>query len=363
LELWNTLASFGSSAIMRHLDSNAATFHSELTNSLEIVIGICSAGLEIDNMNCPLEFLLSNAPALLELLNRYKSRDDVQHSLMRILHEFCVSNLLFLEAADCQRFFHFVGELVQRFVILHQNRLSKMGSESCEFDTFADFEVLLDVISSILSKDTFSFAETETNLAGDIALFCVSTIMQYISPSCLRLPCFSKTYFRCVEEILTTYPQKAFGSLDLNGQTRLLDVLSATACCHESDLAACALRVLSCLYGTGLWKSSSILASKSQHFCVLLVNMILLLPIDDDLVSPVADAFLAIGRVPNVDFGSIFETLKNRCSDQEALRHSILKMMECLAPFNQKPSTRSVRLSFRGEFRQVVETSRSLLGE
>lgn len=153
--------------------------------------------------------VMSTLPELLGLYHNYPNIVEL------VLEIYCVAArkmLCYLNTTASHQLYQQTINLIQMYA--HHNQGKRSIEKEAEEEQFRDILLLMELLTSILSKDFIDLAPPDANapddgvLASDVCLHGLTLIMPLMSAELLKFPSLSLQYFKTITLVCELYPSK-----------------------------------------------------------------------------------------------------------------------------------------------------------
>ncbi|XWS58409.1 hypothetical protein CRYUN_Cryun08bG0031600 [Craigia yunnanensis] len=249
------------------------------------------------------------------LLEVYKHESAVIYLLLKFIVDWVDGQISYLEAQETASVIDFCMRLLQLYSSHNIGKISLSLSSTllseAKTDKYKDLRALLQLLSSLCSKDLVDFSSDSIEVAGtniaQVVFFGLHIVTPLISLELLKYPKLSHDYFLLLSHILEVYPEtlaelnsEAFahilGTLDFGLHHQDLEVvnmclgaLKALASYHYREMCAGKTGLGSHAAGQG-----NLPEGIFSRFLRSLLQLLLFEDYSPDLVSAAADALLPL---------------------------------------------------------------------
>ncbi|GJP30141.1 hypothetical protein CLOM_g22612 [Closterium sp. NIES-68] len=288
----------------------------QVVGLLECMRGCASATLP-HSQRVLFQFGLSAATPILTALSAYRHEPQVVFVILKFMAVWVDSQILFLNADDTAQLFHFCLQLLQAYAAHNMGKVSLQRSrqlrEGVRESKYKDLKALLQLLSSLTSKDLLDFGASLPGQSADVAqMVClgVNIIIPLISLDLLQFPKLCLQYFTLLEHMCCVHPDKVLALPD-SAFHPIMHTLEFALQHQDEDILVLALSAVSSLASPPTTTSSSSASSASPHAPMapehaqrhqalvahllrLVLRLVLLQPLRNETVEAAADALLPL---------------------------------------------------------------------
>lgn len=383
VQLWTTISTSISTrfdqllnGVAFHQQQLSPQFESEVTKTIEIFRGLANAQVNEATANVFFDFLISKAQIFLELLRTYQNT-PVVNVILSFFSEFAGANLIYWDSERSNHFFRVCVDLIRVFSEINRNRLKTSIGQ----DQYEDVLILLTLIDHISTKTLFDFAsDGGESYSTEAALMAVSMLLPQLDENMLNVSELCTALFAIIEDLITSYPEKLFITLDTAAQERLFAGMDYLLNSAVQTSVHSGLHMLTALashhYNSASSTSRNQFSSRIPAYQNRLLQMMLVDKINSETLDPLADALLSITLYNSENMKALMSSIVDSYQDF-GTRKSLGDAFSLLDPYppvnipgnsskNSKCLSssgglngRANRVRFRALVRQCVEIARS----
>ncbi|XP_029124610.1 exportin-4 [Cajanus cajan] len=300
---------------------------------------------------------------ILVLLEVYKHESAVIYLLLKFVVDWVDGQITYLEAQETAAVVNFCMRLLQLYSSHNIGKISLSLSSSllseAKTDKYRDLRALLQLLSSLCSKDMIDFSSDSIEAQGtnisQVVYFGLHMITPLISMDLLKYPKLCHDYFSLLSHILEVYPE-TFAQLNSDAFAHILGTLDFGLHHQDADVVSKCLRALQALasyhyketgsgnIGLGAHtvslkdSSGSVQEGLLSRFLRSLLKLLLFEDYSSDLISVAADALLPLILCEQ----SLYQRLGNELIERQAnptLRSRLANALHALTSANQLSSS------------------------
>ena len=183
----------------------------QIVSILESFVG-CIQGTHITTCNQLFNFIQPVMNTMTDLLSLYHNYSQVVELILEIYCEAAKRMLCYLTTSVSRLLYQQTISLIQMYA--HHNRGKRSIEKEAEEEQFRDILLLMELLTSILSKDFIDLAPPDANAseegvtASDVCLHGLNLIMPLMSAELLKFPSLSLQYFKTITLVCELYPDK-----------------------------------------------------------------------------------------------------------------------------------------------------------
>ena len=157
-------------------------------------------------------FLQPVMQTLVDLLGLYHNYSVIVELILEIFSETARRMLCYLNTSASRHLYQQTILLIQMYA--HHNQGKRSVEKESEEEQFRDILLLMELLTSILSKDFIDLAPPDNNApeegvkASDVCLHGLNLIMPLMSAELLKFPSLSLQYFKTITLVCELYPDK-----------------------------------------------------------------------------------------------------------------------------------------------------------
>ncbi|KAJ6292015.1 hypothetical protein OIU76_023999 [Salix suchowensis] len=308
------------------------------------------------------EMGLSLMNPILVLLEVYKHESAVVYLLLKFIVDLVDGQISYLESQETAVVVDFCMRLLQLYSSHNIGKISLSLSSSllseAETEQYKDLRALLQLLSSLCSKDLVDFSsdsiETQGTNISEVVYFGLHIVTPLISLDLLKYPKLCHDYFSLLSHLLEVYPEtvaqlnkEAFGRVlgtldfglrhqDTEVVNMCLSALKALASYHYKETGAGKTGLGS--HASGVEDSSGNMQEGIlSRFLQLLMQLLLFEDYSPDLVGPAADALFPLILCEQVLYQKLASELIERQTNP-TLRSRMASALQSLTSANQLSS-------------------------
>lgn len=308
------------------------------------------------------EMGLSVMNPILVLLEVYKHESAVVYLLLKFVVDLVDGQISYLESQETAVVVDFCMRLLQLYSSHNIGKISLSLSSSllseAETEQYKDLRALLQLLSSLCSKDLVDFSsdsiETQGTNISEVVYFGLHIVTPLISLDLLKYPKLCHDYFSLLSHLLEVYPEtvaqlnkEAFGRVlgtldfglrhqDTEVVNMCLSALKALASYHHKETGAGKTGLGS--HASGVEDSSGNMQEGIlSRFLQLLMQLLLFEDYSPDLVGPAADALFPLILCEQVLYQKLASELIERQTNP-TLRSRMASALQSLTSANQLSS-------------------------
>lgn len=300
---------------------------------------------------------------ILVLLEVYKHESAVIYLLLKFVVDWVDGQITYLEAQETAAVVNFCMQLLQLYSSHNIGKISLSLSSSllseAKTDKYRDLRALLQLLSSLCSKDMIDFSSDSIEAQGtnisQVVYFGLHMITPLISMDLLKYPKLCHDYFSLLSHILEVYPE-TFAQLNNEAFAHILGTLDFGLHHQDVDVVSKCLRALQALasyhyketgngniglgaHTMGLKDSSgNVQEGLLSRFLRSLLQLLLFEDYSSDLISVAADALLPLILCEQ----GLYQRLGNELIERQAnptLRSRLANALHTLTSANQLSSS------------------------
>ncbi|XP_029154631.1 uncharacterized protein [Arachis hypogaea] len=256
---------------------------------------------------------------ILVLLEVYKHESAVVYLLLKFVVDWVDGQITYLEAQETASVVNFCMRLLQLYSSHNIGKISISLSSSllseAKTDMYKDLRALLQLLSSLCSKDMIDFSSDSIEIQGtnisQVVYFGLHIVTPLISMDLLKYPKLCHDYFSLLSHVLEVYPE-TFAQLNNEAFAHILGTLDFGLHHQDADVVTKCLRALQALasyhyketsngniglgtHATGLKDSNgNFQEGLLSRFLRSLLQLLLFEDYSSDLTSVAADALLPL---------------------------------------------------------------------
>ncbi|RYR02507.1 hypothetical protein Ahy_B06g081302 isoform B [Arachis hypogaea] len=300
---------------------------------------------------------------ILVLLEVYKHESAVVYLLLKFVVDWVDGQITYLEAQETASVVNFCMRLLQLYSSHNIGKISISLSSSllseAKTDMYKDLRALLQLLSSLCSKDMIDFSSDSIEIQGtnisQVVYFGLHIVTPLISMDLLKYPKLCHDYFSLLSHMLEVYPE-TFAQLNNEAFAHILGTLDFGLHHQDADVVTKCLRALQALasyhyketsngniglgtHATGLKDSNgSSQEGLLSRFLRSLLQLLLFEDYSSDLTSVAADALLPLILCEQ----SLYQKLGNDLIERQTnptLRSRLANALHTLTSANQLSSS------------------------
>ncbi|KAJ1413845.1 CRM1 C-terminal domain [Sesbania bispinosa] len=300
---------------------------------------------------------------ILVLLEVYKHESAVVYLLLKFVVDWVDGQITYLEARETAAVVDFCMRLLQLYSSHNIGKISLSLSSSllseAKTDKYRDLRALLQLLSSLCSKDMIDFSSDSIEAQGtnisQVVYFGLHIVTPLISMDLLKYPKLCHDYFSLLSHLLEVYPE-TFAQLNNEAFTHILGTLDFGLHHQDADVVSKCLRAVQALasyhyketgsgniglgaHAMGLKDSSGkIQEGLLSRFLRSLLQLLLFEDYSSDLISVAADALLPLILCEQ----GLYQRLGNELIERQAnptLRSRLTNALHTLTSANQLSSS------------------------
>ncbi|TKY61337.1 Exportin-4 protein [Spatholobus suberectus] len=300
---------------------------------------------------------------ILVLLEVYKHESAVVYLLLKFVVDWVDGQITYLEAQETAAVVNFCMRLLQLYSSHNIGKISLSLSSSllseAKTDKYRDLRALLQLLSSLCSKDMIDFSSDSIEAQGtnisQVVYFGLHMVTPLISMELLKYPKLCHDYFSLLSHMLEVYPE-TFAQLNREAFAHILGTLDYGLHHQDADVVSKCLRALQALasyhyketgngniglgaHTVGLKDSSgNVQEDLLSHFLRSLLQLLLYEDYSSDLISVAADALLPLILCEQ----GLYQRLGNELIERQAnptLRSRLANALHTLTSANQLSSS------------------------
>ncbi|KAK7397353.1 hypothetical protein VNO78_18522 [Psophocarpus tetragonolobus] len=256
---------------------------------------------------------------ILVLLEVYKHESAVIYLLLKFVVDWVDGQITYLEAQETAAIVNFCMQLLQLYSSHNIGKISLSLSSSllseAKTDKYRDLRALLQLLSSLCSKDMIDFSSDSIEAQGtnisQVVYFGLHMVTPLISMDLLKYPKLCHDYFSLLSHMLEVYPE-TFAQLNSEAFAHTLGTLDFGLHHQDVDVVSKCLRALQALasyhyketgngnvglgaHTVGLKDSSgNVQEGLLSRFLRSLLQILLFEDYSSDLISVAADSLLPL---------------------------------------------------------------------
>ncbi|CAI5489656.1 unnamed protein product [Closterium sp. Naga37s-1] len=292
----------------------AATAHRpqvmfQVIGVLECMRGCASATLP-HSQRVLFQFGLSAGTPILTALSAYRHEPQVVFVVLKFMAVWVDSQILFLTPDDTAQLFHLCLQLLEAYAAHNMGKVSlqrsRQLSEGVRESKYKDLKALLQLLSSLTSKDLLDFGASLPGQSADVAqMVClgVNIIIPLISLDLLQFPKLCLQYFTLLEHMCCVHPEKVLALPD-SAFHPIMHTLEFGLQHQDEEILVLSLSSVSSLASPTSSSSSSSASLAPEHvqrhqalvahLLRLVLQLVLLQPLRNETVEAAADALLPL---------------------------------------------------------------------
>ncbi|XP_073222113.1 uncharacterized protein [Cicer arietinum] len=300
---------------------------------------------------------------ILVLLEVYKHESAVVYLLLKFVVDWVDGQITYLEAQETTAVVDFCMRLLQLYSSHNIGKISLSLSSSllseAQTDKYKDLRALLQLLSSLCSKDMIDFSsdsiETQGTNISQVVYFGLHIVTPLISMDLLKYPKLCHDYFSLLSHLLEVYPE-TFAQLNSEAFTHILGTLDFGLHHQDVDVVSKCLRSLQALasyhyketgngniglgaHAMGLKDSSGeVQEGLLSRFLRSLLQLLFFEDYSSDLISVAADALLPLILCEQ----SLYQRLGNELIERQTnpnLKSRLANALHSLTSANQLSSS------------------------
>ncbi|KAK7285878.1 hypothetical protein RJT34_20662 [Clitoria ternatea] len=300
---------------------------------------------------------------VLVLLEVYKHESAVVYLLLKYVVDWVDGQITYLEAQETAAIVNFCMRLLQLYSSHNIGKISLSLSSSllseAKTDKYRDLRALLQLLSSLCSKDMIDFSsdsiETQGTNISQVVYLGLHIITPLISMDLLKYPKLCHDYFSLLSHMLEVYPE-TLAQLNSEAFAHILGTLDFGLHHQDADVVSKCLRALQALasfhyketgsgniglgaHAVGLKDSSgNFHEGLLSRFLRSLLQLLLFEDYSSDLISVAADALLPLILCEQ----GLYQRLANELIERQAnptLRSRLANALHTLTSANQLSSS------------------------
>ncbi|KAL1350471.1 hypothetical protein HN51_014532 [Arachis hypogaea] len=300
---------------------------------------------------------------ILVLLEVYKHESAVVYLLLKFVVDWVDGQITYLEAQETASVVNFCMRLLQLYSSHNIGKISISLSSSllseAKTDMYKDLRALLQLLSSLCSKDMIDFSSDSIEIQGtnisQVVYFGLHIVTPLISMDLLKYPKLCHDYFSLLSHVLEVYPE-TFAQLNNEAFAHILGTLDFGLHHQDADVVTKCLRALQALasyhyketsngniglgtHATGLKDSNgNFQEGLLSRFLRSLLQLLLFEDYSSDLTSVAADALLPLILCEQ----SLYQKLGNDLIERQTnptLRSRLANALHTLTSANQLSSS------------------------
>ncbi|KAH1079457.1 hypothetical protein GYH30_054149 [Glycine max] len=256
---------------------------------------------------------------ILVLLEVYKHESAVVYLLLKFVVDWVDGQITYLEAQETAAVVNFCTRLLQLYSSHNIGKISLSLSSSllseAKTDKYRDLRALLQLLSSLCSKDMIDFSSDSIEAQGtnisQVVYFGLHMVTPLISMDLLKYPKLCHDYFSLLTHMLEVYPE-TFAQLNSEAFAHILGTLDFGLHHQDADVVSKCLRALQALasyhyketgngnIGLGAHTvghkdlSGNVQEGLLSRFLRSMLQLLLFEDYSSDLISVAADALLPL---------------------------------------------------------------------
>ncbi|KAG5044423.1 hypothetical protein JHK87_008338 [Glycine soja] len=256
---------------------------------------------------------------ILVFLEVYKHESAVVYLLLKFVVDWIDGQITYLEAQETAAVVNFCMRLLQLYSSHNIGKISLSLSSSllseAKTDKYRDLRALLQLLSSLCSKDMIDFSSDSIEAQGtnisQVVYFGLHMVTPLISMDLLKYPKLCHDYFSLLSHMLEVYPE-TFAQLNSEAFAHILGTLDFGLHHQDADVVSKCLRALQALasyhyketgsgnIGLGAHtvghkdSSGNVQEGLLNRFLRSLLQLLLFEDYSSDLISVAADALLPL---------------------------------------------------------------------
>ncbi|XP_027349601.1 exportin-4 isoform X6 [Abrus precatorius] len=296
---------------------------------------------------------------VLVLLEVYKHESAVVYLLLKFVVDWVDGQITYLEAQETAAVVNFCMRLLQLYSSHNIGKISLSLSSSllseAKTDKYRDLRALLQLLSSLCSKDMIDFSSDSIEAQGtnisQVVYFGLHIVAPLISMDLLKYPKLCHDYFSLLSHMLEVYPE-TFAQLNSEAFAHVLGTLDFGLHHQDADVVSKCLRALQALAsyhyketGNGnIGLGANAVGHKGSNgnfqegllsrFLRSLLQLLLFEDYSSDLISVAADALLPLILCEQ----GLYQRLGNELIERQAnptLRTRLANALHTLTSANQ----------------------------
>ncbi|KAK2419303.1 exportin-4 protein [Trifolium repens] len=296
---------------------------------------------------------------ILVLLEVYKHESAVVYLLLKFVVDWVDGQITYLEAQETAAVVNFCMHLLQLYSSHNIGKISLSLSSNllseAQTDKYKDLRALLQLLSSLCSKDMIDFSSDSIEAQGtnisQVVYFGLHIVTPLISMDLLKYPKLCHDYFSLVSHLLEVYPE-TFAQLNSEAFSHILGTLDFGLHHQDVDVVSKCLRALQALacyhyketsngniglgaHAMGLKDSSGeVQEGLLSRFLRSLLQLLFFEDYSSDLISVAADALLPLILCEK----DLYQRLGNELIERQAdpnLRSRLANALQSLTSTNQ----------------------------
>ncbi|CAI8615607.1 unnamed protein product [Vicia faba] len=290
---------------------------------------------------------------ILVLLEVYKHESAVVYLLLKFVVDWVDGQITYLEAQETAAVVSFCTRLLQLYSSHNIGKISLSLSSNllseAQTDKYKDLRALLQLLSSLCSKDMIDFSSDSIEAQGtnisQVVYFGLHIVTPLISMDLLKYPKLCHDYFSLLSHLLEVYPE-TFAQLNSEAFTHILGTLDFGLHHQDVDVVSKCLRALQALasyhyketgngnIGLGAHSSGETQEGLLSRFLRSLLQLLFFEDYSSDLISVAADALFPLILCEK----GLYQRLGNELIERQAdpnLRSRLVNALQSLTSANQ----------------------------
>ncbi|CAL5194582.1 unnamed protein product [Lathyrus oleraceus] len=290
---------------------------------------------------------------ILVLLEVYKHESAVVYLLLKFVVDWVDGQITYLEAQETAAVVSFCTRLLQLYSSHNIGKISLSLSSNllseAQTDKYKDLRALLQLLSSLCSKDMIDFSSDSIEAQGtnisQVVYFGLHIVTPLISMDLLKYPKLCHDYFSLLSHLLEVYPE-TFAQLNSEAFTHILGTLDFGLHHQDVDVVTKCLRALQALasyhyketgngnIGLGAHSSGETQEGLLSRFLRSLLQLLFFEDYSSDLISVAADALFPLILCEK----GLYQRLGNELIERQAdpnLRSRLVNALQSLTSANQ----------------------------
>uniref|UniRef100_A0A1B6DRC6 Exportin-4 n=2 Tax=Clastoptera arizonana TaxID=38151 RepID=A0A1B6DRC6_9HEMI len=186
----------------------------EIINILESFIGVVQ-GSQVSTVNALFGFISPVLAECANLLFIYKNYQFLVSLILQLYCECARGMLCYLTPTESKRLYECCLATIQSYAKCNLGRIN-LEKTALE-DSFSDLQLLMELLTNLLSKDFIDLSPAETNdtgstvnhlTAGNVCLYGLSIVMPLMNIDLLKFPSLCLQYFKMITFVCEMYPEK-----------------------------------------------------------------------------------------------------------------------------------------------------------
>lgn len=345
-----------------HNDDNLRT---QILSICESFIG-CVQGTHMTTSGQLFNYLQPVMNTMIDMMGLYHNYPNIVELFLEIYCEAAKRMLCYLTTSASRHLYQQTINLIQ--VYAHHNQGKRTIEKESEEEQFRDILLLMELLTSILSKDFIDLAPPDANApeegvsASDVCLHGLNLIMPLMSAELLKFPSLSLQYFKTITLVCELYPDKIC-NLNPELQKNLIASLELglTGIGVDSVYTLCCdfIQVL-CSFMHRTKKTDVPIFEALRPFLKLIMDLILSQGINSELLPATGSTFYLLICVYQDTYQELVKYLIESQTDP-GNRQRLMEAFRKLTVELPMSAERIYRIRFRENFEKFVVEVRGFL--